>query len=304
MENLQNIEKLEDLVVGKGTCSVDTLPINVDIKNTSGGNYANASESNVGVQNSISTVLGSYKGQKVSYNGISNSSFYLLKLGSQIRLPEGYCPGMIVNYNLEVTATCNLNEVKRAYGDCRSDVKILTDLATDNAANFDKITGDLDVVHFNKRIFTLSGDAMQNVYVHNVQITSAEFLNLRNQFNSSFSSMEKDDVFDARMMIGGGMLSNLKDKAVAAVHWLAPRIRSAVDIAKKVVDKDSDLRKYVDRTDEALGMIGHGHGGIGSMAHDVMGGMGAAHDVMGARRKKATPKVSKSDWRKYLSELQ
>lgn len=304
MENLQNLEDLEGLIVGEGKPGCLPVGVSTLIRNGTVGTLAAAADRNGSTLAAAAGVLGSWKCNKRNYNGISNSSFYLLKLGSQIRLPEGYAPGMIVNYNLEVTATCDLSQVKRAYGDVRSDVQGLFDTAANFPNNFNALAADLEVIHFNKRIFTLSGDAMQNVYVHNVQITSAEFLALRNQFQSSFPSMSKDDVFDARMMIGGGMLSRIKDKAVSALHAIAPRVRSAVEMAKKAVPADSDLRKFVDRTDEALGMIGYGHGGIGASAHSVLGGADA-HDVMGAakRGRKPAAKVAKSDWRKYLQGL-
>lgn len=298
MENLQNLEALRGLVVGEGCCTYKAVPNNQEVLNNTGGPLTTQAALNGGIVNSINQVLGSWKGGKKSYNGISNSSFVMLKLGSQIRLPEGYAPGMIVNYNLEVTTTCDLRnaQLKRAYGDMANDVANLKSYVAALTSN--TIPGELDVVHFNKRIFTLSGDAMQNLYVHNVQITSAEFLALRNQFQSNFATMSKDDVFDSRMMIGGGMFSNIKDKAVSVLNSIAPRIRQAVELAKKVAPEGSTARRYVDYADEALGMVGKG---------SYHGGMEDPHAVEGAARgRKPAPKakVSKTDWRKYLADLQ
>lgn len=306
LENLQNNEDLRDLIVGKGVCGVDAVSAVVNVINTGSttGNAPNVGGIKERAIRELSKKYGYGLSQGVNYNGISNSSFYILKLGSQIRLPEGYSPGMIVNYNLEVTATCNLasTSLKRAYADCRSDVQKLLALGEDA---FNALVADLEVIHFNKRILTISGDALQNLYVHNVQITSPEVLELYNSFMASFNKLSKDEVFDSRMMIGGGLFSRLRDKASSALAWLKPRVESAlktgrevVDVAKNVLGQDSSLRKYADMVDSGLSSIGYGN------PHSV-GGMNA-HEVMAEGRRKPNGKTSKkaaTEWANYIASM-
>ncbi len=229
-------------------------------------------------------------------------------MGTQIRLPEGYCPGMIVNYNLTVRATCDVAALAARYKDVLPAVKNINDLSS---GNFDTITSYLEVVHFNKRIFTLTGDALQNVYVHNVQITSSEFLSLRNQFQANFPQMAKDDIFDSRMMIGGSFFSRLRDAAASAFQWLKPRVdaalkhgREAVNFAKSAVGEDSALRKYVDMADSGLGAVGYGKGR--SANYVTAGAEDDSHTVMAMGRRGRAKKPAakgKVDWRKYLQEM-
>lgn len=317
LENLQDCEKLRELIQGKETAAVNREVAGYTILNTVGVSadnnpyVATTAATNVDeqVQRATAAMYRYFRPEasNAKYSAISNSSFYILKMGSQIRLPEGYCPGMIVNYNLSVKATCDLSVLN-----AKRSADVLC--AVIDLIDFDVsgLTTYLDVVHFNKRIFTLSGDALQNVYVHNSQITSSEFLALRNQFQANFGSMSREDVFDSRMMIGGSFFSRLKDKAVSAFNWLKPKVesalktgREAVDLAKRGIGEDSGLRKYVDMADRGLSTIGYGKHYGGANPHEVMGGMDE-HEVMAEGRKrgpKKAPTARAVDWRSYLQKL-
>ena len=297
MENLQNDEKLRDLIVGKSSIRSGAVDSKFTITNQSGASLTNGEQANSYVNKVAWNSAGSpYNGTKG--NGVSNSSFYILKLGTQLRMPEGYCPSMIVNYNLTVRAECDVNSsVLRPNSDKYFDLQVFKDMST---SEFNACRASLEVVHFNKRIFTLSGEALQNIYVHNVQITSAEFGAVRNQFTANFDKMERDSVYDTRMMIGGTFLTKLRDKASQAFNFLKPKVdsalktgREAVDFAKRAVKDDSSLRKYVDMADAGLGMAGYGRG---EDPHTVSAGAKLP------RRKPASKKES-VDWRKYLDQM-
>ena len=298
MENLQNNEYLRNLIVGENKHVVENnqgFQEATVITNSGPVAFPDATGRNLFVSQKMAEQMYATKNCRKT-NGISNSSFYLLKIGTQIRLPEGYAPGMIVNHNFEVKAECDCeSSLLRPQKDMVNDMVLFTDPDVTAVVN-----ASLDVVNFNKRLFTLSGDSLQQVYIHNIQITSGEFLAIRNEFQANFSNMDKTMISSAEMMIGGGFFSNLKDKAATAFKWLKPRVlddalktgRDAVDFGKKLIGDESSLRKYVDMADKGLSFVGHGE-------------RPAANEVTAGSRNRRTQanKSAAVDWKKYASGL-
>jgi len=290
MENLQDAECLRNLVVGESKCAVGEFQPSNLIKNEEapGGVSLVKGDALKIVNVRWNEKYGGHEKARYKYNGISNSSFFILKLGSQIRLPEGYTPSQIVNYNLTVKAECDVNSdaFRNLNAGYESDLKVLREL---DSSKFSQLRGKMEVVHFNKRIFSLSGDALQNLYVHNVQITSAEYKALQTQFEMNFSSMEKQDVFSTDMMIGGSFLSRLKDKAMSAVEWLAPKVQKVGEYGRKAVD----LAKCAGFEHPIVSMADTGlkHVGYGRDPHEVGAG------------KKRGRKSGSVDWKAYMDSM-
>jgi len=280
MENIQNFEGLKDLVVGKSGCinrSPTAGKTSATIVNNTSAQLTTALDVSAFIHKQMSAQLGApIANDWTKTNGISNSSFYLLKLGTQIRLPEGYSSSMIVNYNLTVKATCDINSpYLRSYGDCLNDIKHIASGPTPQ-----NLKGHMDVVHFNKRILTLSGVTLSNIYTHNVQITSSEYLALRKNFMDAFRTDRKREVFNVNMMIGGGFFSNLKNEALTALKWLAPKVRTVVDIANKYLPEGTMGKAVASFADTGLRHFGAGKyedemegGGIFDLPGDILHGI-------------------------------
>ena len=274
LQNLQDDERLQALICGESQGAIGEFSASSTIKNTvviaNQAPTSQATRSNFyGLgRRELTKQLGTAYPWKYHYNGVSNSSFYILKMGTQIRLPEMYSPGTIVNFNMSIRAECDLSvdsngvftsPALRPNRDFHSDAKVLRDflIAIPQAPAISSFA-KLEVVHMNKRIMSLSGDALSNLYVHNVQITTAEYKNLLNQFESNFNRSEKSDVFSADMMIGGSFMSKLRDKA----SELLPKLKKAAEVGRAAVNvaKSSlgDDNRFVNMADEALRFVGHG----------------------------------------------
>jgi hypothetical protein len=270
LQNLQDDERLQALICGKAQSAIGEFKASNQIKSTAGITAGNATDANIvefGYRE-ITKQIGTPQPWRYHYNGVSNSSYYILKLGSQIRLPEGYSPGTVVNFNMSIKAECDLSvdingvltsPALRPNRDFHSDAKTLRDflIAIPQAPAISSFA-KLEVVHMNKRIMSLSGDALSNLYIHNIQITTAEYKNLLNQFESKFNTSEKNDVFSADMMIGGSFMSKLRDKA----SELLPKLKKAAEVGRAAVNmaKSSvgDDNRFVNMADEALRFVGQG----------------------------------------------
>lgn len=292
LKNLQDDEKLRNVIVGE-SCPISSKKT----ASFSGVNGAAALTTNAqfetGIIGNLAQRFPTNKYQKMG-NGISNSSFFILKMGTDIRLPDSYCPSQIVNYNLTVKAVCDLNSpYLRPYGDQYNDVKSMIESAGNS-----KVKAQLEVVHLVKKIYTLSGTANQSLYVHDVMVTGENYYNLRNKYESTFDTEVRDDMpFSSDAMIGGSFLSNLRDKASKALSWLTPKIKSAlktgrqvVNFAKENVDQDNALNKYIEMADKGLKITGNGN---------AMN----PHVISAGAKKKGKPSGSSKgevNWRQYL----
>jgi hypothetical protein len=279
LENIQNSEKLQSLIVGeRKNVQLGNSPIGYEYTNTSAGAYITQNAIDEFLMTSYADTWGS-NSLALNYsktNGISNSSFYILKLGSQLRLPDSYTAGMVTAYNLEVSAEFDaLSPLFRQQKDAINDIG---EFANNTEASNKLILADLEVIHVNKQLFTISGEAKQEIYIHDIQIQASEFLAIRNEYQASFSKLSKDDIFSADAMIGGGFMSNLKRKTGAAYKWLSKRVEK-----KGGEDKEEDPSKYGDFTDD--GQKG--------------GSYGNPHVIEAGKKTRKAP-AKTADWRKYM----
>jgi len=284
MENLQNSQQLRDLIVGQSKSvnkNSDFITQNVvwDGKLPSNGAWGDVNDMTLWLSEHMDEQLVQYTNHECSQtNGTSNSSFYLLKLGTQIRLPDGYCPGVVVGHNLSITAkfdadALNLNPRKDTLYDT-----LPLKYYDDNSAIGQKLINiSLDVVQMSKRMFTLSADALAQVYEHNIQINSSQYLAIRNQFLANFDKYDRDSVFGTDMMLGGGMMSNIKKNIETAAGMLKKQIKGGEDDAKVA----SDALKGVEITGSAKY----------NQIAPIEGG------------KKRREKASNIDWAKYVDKF-
>jgi hypothetical protein len=313
MENLQDNKDLMDLIVGKsGHITRNAGKVKSYIQNTSGAAIISDVVRNAFIEQNMSQIGSPFAVDCAKTNGISNSSFILLNVSKNLRLPASYCESMIVNFNLTVKATYDSTSQF-----VKSQKDVINDVAGLTAINPSLVTGSLEVVHFNKRILNLSGDSLQNIYITNVLITSSEYMALSNAFQRSFQNSARHEVFDTKMMLGGGFFSNVKQKTMDAYNWLKPRIskaletgREVVDFAKQNVSQDHALRKYIDMADQGLRRTGHGYDedphsiSAGGSPHMInAGSYEDPHSISAGKRKPAAKKsLSASEWKKYIDK--
>lgn len=305
LENLQEDKRLRDLIVGKSTKSVGAKT----------GKFTQAVQGdNIPASTLLNTLYNTLQmaddATNAVYNGISNSSFYILKMGTQIRLPTAYTPSMIINWNLTVKAECDLTSPAiRNNNQFRNSLVSLVSTSDPNLGNptiFDTtLTGQLEVVHFIKKLFTLSGDAYQNLYVHDIQITASEYNKLILDYESRFGSeIRKEMPFGADMMSGGAfnLRSALKTVAKKALPFIATLVKSKLpDQAHGAVDlAESFINSRLGSGVQNPHMIQ-----AGRSAHVIKGGMDP-HMIEGAKkpRGKASKGGANEDWKRYLQNVQ
>lgn len=299
LQNLQDDERLNALICGKSESAIGEYTATNQIKNSVLIASDDAKLENfvsLG-RREMSKQLGTSHPWRYHYNGVSNSSFYILKLGSQIRLPDAYSPSCVINFNMTVKCECDLSvdangifthKALRPNRDQHQDTQALRDFLLANPSGS---FAQLQVVHFNKRIMSLSGDALQNVYIHNVQITQSEYADLLTKFESNFGLAEKEQLFSTDMMIGGAFMSKLRDKASEILPKLKKAAdvgRAAVNLAKSTVGEDN---RFVNMADDALRFVGHG--------------MDPREVEAGKKRGRpsGSSKAATVDWRKYAQGI-
>lgn len=295
LQNLQNDEELKNLTVGKSEKAVGKFfPTVWDIDCTatiSSGDNAMAVVDQIkeGLLNAGLTG----QNYRTSYSGVSNSSFYILKLGSQLRLPDGYTPSQLVNHNITIKATCDLDSTlfKNVAG-CINDNYALGVFES-------QIVASLDVVHFVKKVYSLSGSAMQNLYIHDIMLSSSEFIELRTAYESAFASEERtEEPFGADMMIGGAGIGrriyNTFKAALPHIRTLAkPLVKPAASLAKTVAPGWS--HPLIDVASNALTASGQTvRGGSAMDPHEVSAGR---------RGRKSGSSTNAKDWNNYLQSL-
>ena len=299
MKNLQNLRETRKVVQGESTCGVAPILSQFNANNNTGGDLVNPSDGKddelikqIYAQNNH---LYPWTDNLIKFSPISNSSFVLLKVGTDIRLPDGISPGMVLNYNLEVSVESDLTLLNNLFADVRSSVGHFIGM---DAPVFSAIRGKLDVIHYTKNILDISGTGMQNVYIKDVQIDSLQYVSLVNDYQANFGSRIEEGNFNTKMMIGGGSWwSSLRDKASAAFDRLKSLARPVLETARKGVDyakenlaKDSALRNYVDMADQGLQTVGYAKRG-GMDSHAV------------AEGKKKRGGKDEVDWRGYLDNV-
>lgn len=295
LQNLQNDEELKNLIVGKSEKAVGKyFPTTWDIDCTaliSQGDDAMAANNQIKAGFLANGLTG--QNYRTSYSGVSNSSFYILKLGSQLRLPDGYTPSQLVNHNITIKATCDLDS---------SLFKNVSGCVNDNYALGvfeNQISASLDVTHFVKKVYSLSGSAMQNLYIHDILLSSSEFIELRTSYESSFASEERsEEPFGSDMMIGGaGIGRRLYDTFKSALPVLRtitkPLIKPASSLVKAAVPGWS--HPVIDFAANALGSGQTVRGGSAMDPHEISAGV--------KRGRKSGSSTSAKDWDKYLQTL-
>jgi hypothetical protein len=282
LENIQNNEKLQSLIVGeRKDVQIGYNNVGFEYTNTTAAPLNSETLIDNFLVNSYKSTFGSNSLSKncSKTNGISNSSFYILNTTTQLRLPDGYTAEMIVAHNLEVSAEFNaLSPVFRQQKDAINDIGEFAENGTVENTN---IKMSLEVIHVNKQLFTISGQANQEIYIHDIQIQASEYLAIRNEYQASFSKLSKDDIFTANAMIGGGFMSNLKRKTGAAYKWLSKRIEK-----KGGEDKEEDPSKFGDTTDDGFAPKG--------------GSYGNPHAIEAGKKGRKAPAKSTADWRSYM----
>jgi hypothetical protein len=296
-DNLQELKELKDVVVGKSKSMVKET-------NTWGSIIAYKTAANGGdITNQIGEIagLGLQTVDNITQSsGVSNSQFVLLKLGKDVRLPYGMTAGMVLTFNLSITVSCDLNKIKAPLGHY-DDVKVLREIASVPQT---ATLAQLDVVFYQKRLWTLSGPQYGTTYVHNIIISSGEYIAILTKFKEGFSSMVRDDIYDARMMLGGSVMGRVKQ----GLDWLKPRVKKAVEIAQKGAQLASHIPGSVGATaslvnkglDVANNFLGSGDREnmvyAGAMSNEVMAGR-QSNSVTAGRKGKAAPQTN---WRNLL----
>lgn len=281
IQNLQEFEYGKDIIVGKSVPVIEELKLYSSVVNDGG---APLNEGSAGLAELVAkdSAFGTQQRDHISpSSGISNGSFYLLKIGQQIRLPANMCPSMIVTYNLDITATCDTSKFLKQSG-YYDDMEAVRQVNQNISALSPPPTiASLDTQFFVRRIMTLSGQAFGTLYVHNVLISSGEYIDLLNSFKSNFAKLAADDSFDTRMMVGGSWFNRVKK----AVSWLAPRVKDVANAVSKGADWASQ------------------NVGSGYAEHQVVGGaMMTPNDVIAGRkpRGKVAAAPASVNWRQLL----
>jgi len=199
---------------------------------------------------------------------------------------------------MTVEVRCNLSKLPLSFG-VWDDVSPLRDVAALTNPNANGVIAQLDTVFYQKRLWTLSGPQYGTTYVHNIILSSGEYIDMLNKFKEGFKNSVKNDVFDNRMMIGGGMM----DKVRSAVDWLKPRVKSAVDVASKVADVAAPFHPFASTASNVLkgvsGALGSGH--AESVPNAVVGGMmDMDNTVSGGRSRGRRVAAPQTSWRNLL----
>lgn len=293
LQNLQENEKLRELIVGKSEnmCTKRALGYGV----SSSTNLTSVTGFLTNFLNSLYS--SSNVNERVKFSGVSNSSFNMLKLGQNLRLPDSYCPGMIINHNITITATCDLSHPLFRQMSDYTGVVLGDFIASPNFAAY------LEVVHFVKKIFSLSGSALQILYVHDIKLAQSEYLALRAKYEAAFASKERETIFSSDYMIGGAGIGNrIKHAVTKALPYLAqvPKVaRQVADVVGQYAPHEG-VRDVANKVSNVAKMFG------GMDANIVTGGSAMDPQVVtGGRGRKsgATSAVSKAQWSNYLQNL-
>lgn len=277
IDNLQELKCLKDVVVGK---SMPFHQQEVDDAFTNAGATVLATEQQVWsyiASESLQSPELATSDRTQPSMPVSCSQFTLLKLGRDVRLPVGMCAGQLITFNMTVTAICDLTKlpVYNGFYDTVSTLRNFT------AGDLTQPLANMQNYFYNKKIVTLSGRASSTVYVHNIYITLNQYKTMLADIKTAFSKLDRDDIFDSRLIMGGSLFGRMKD----AVDWVKPKLKKAVDVAKTVSDVTGlappGLRTGLD------------------IASNVLGS-GMAENVVHAGRSQNAVTAGKIDWKKML----
>jgi len=276
IDNLQELKYLKDVVVGK---SVPYHKKDVDdsFVNSSGGILTSADAVNDYIANvSLARPALSTNERTQPSMPVSCSQFTLLKMGRDVRLPVGMCAGQLITFNMTVTATCDLTKLP-VHSGFYDTVK---NLRSFQSTDLTQPLANMQNYFYNKKIVTLSGRAFSTVYVHNIYITLNQYKTMLADIKTSFSKLDRDDIFDSRLIMGGSLWGRMKD----AVDWVKPKLKKAVDVAKTVTD--------------VTGAPAGVSTGL-NLASKALGSGMAEHEVHAGRSENMVT-AGKIDWKKML----
>ena len=282
-DNLQALRELKKLIVGESCPVILENQLAYTVPNNSGGTL-DATAAPIYLAHPVAVGYVPIDDRIFQSNGVSNSSFVLLNVNKDLRLPPNMTASQILTYNMSIKASCDISKLPSPVGKFLDQDAILDVIA--NSGN--DVIAQLDTTFYVRRMMTMSGSTYSTIYLHNVLISSQEYINLLTSFQENFRKMDKQTIFDSRLMIGGSMFGNVKK----AVNWLAKRTKDTL------ADEDK-VKRYADLARKGAEAIESFTGSGYAENHTVTGGRSGYaenHTVTGGRK----PAAKKGDWRSLL----
>jgi len=253
IKNIQNENYNKRVIVGESHAV--NVPEPYQVRGVAGvGGINDASEFNTALIASFGA-NGLTKGDEMYIKTpVSTGSFIMLKFGEDVRLPIDMAPGMTTVFNMVVEVECDLSKLPVNSGLIDTVELLRNSGPTDLGSGSQAPLARLENLFYNRMLLTLSGTTFSTVYNHKIQMTPNDYKVLLNNIKQEFANKDKDDIFDNRILLGGGVF----DKISNAVDWLSPKLEKAVKLAK--IGKD------------AYDVVKGSGSGSSSMDHAVEGG--------------------------------